>query len=105
MGLLNAIFGINSNSKKVIELLNKGAIIIDVRSTAEFKQGNVPNSENIPLNEFESRIDDIAKIDTPIILCCLSGKRSSKAFSILKEKRNDCLNAGSWKKINTLIKA
>jgi len=45
MGLLNAIFGINSNSKKVIELLNKGAIIIDVRSTAEFKQGNVPNSE------------------------------------------------------------
>jgi rhodanese-related sulfurtransferase len=104
MGLLNSMFGINSNSEKITELIEKNAIIIDVRSSDEFKQGNIPNSKNIPIDEFKSRIDEIVRIDSPIILCCLSGKRSDIAFSILKQKRNDCINARSWKKINTLIK-
>jgi len=104
MGLLNSIFGIDSDSKKIIEFLDKGAVIIDVRTSEEFKQEKLPNSKNIPLQEFESKLNEIIKIKFPIILCCRSGMRSKKAHSILKEKRKDSINGGSWKNISLLMK-
>ena len=103
MGLLHSIFGINSTAKKVTELLQKGAIIIDVRTAEEFSKGKIPNSKNVPLQEFERSLDEIIKIGSPIILCCQSGMRSKKAFSILKKKRTDCMNAGSWQNIKGLV--
>ena len=104
MGLLTSIFGIDSGSKKLTEFLNKGAVIIDVRTPEEFNQEKLPNSINIPLQEFEGNLDNILKIKSPIILCCRGGVRSKKAHSILKEKRKDSINGGSWKSISFLLK-
>lgn len=80
--------------------LQQGAIIVDVRSAAEFSQGSSPLSINIPLGEIQNRTKDLDKTK-PIILCCASGTRSGAAVGILKANGfNTVINAGPW--TNTL---
>ena len=39
------------NTKNYKELLNQGAIIIDVRTESEYKSGHLKNSINVPLKD------------------------------------------------------
>jgi phage shock protein E len=64
------------------ELLKKGAIILDVRSKAEFESGHVEGSINIPVDKLSDHVTELPK-DKPIITCCASGIRSAKANRIL----------------------
>lgn len=77
-------------------LIEKGAKIIDVRTAAEFQQGHVKGSVNIPLDKITANIDRIKKMNAPIITCCASGMRSSTASSVLKNKGIEVYNGGSW---------
>lgn len=82
------------------QLIQNGAIVVDVRSPGEFKQGCRPGSVNIPLNEIGSRLKEIDKTKT-VILCCASGSRSGMAAGILKQNGfSSVINAGPWS--NTL---
>jgi phage shock protein E len=82
------------------DLIEKGAVVVDVRSQSEFLQGSRPGSVNIPLNEMSSRYKDLDKNKT-VILCCASGARSGMAVGILKKNGfSRVVNAGSW--MNTL---
>lgn len=85
-----------------LELLKSGkAIIIDVRSQAEYSGGHVSGSLNIPLNEIEARAEEIKAHNRPVILCCASGMRSMQATSILTHKGvPNCYNGGSWIDVN-----
>ena len=74
--------------------------IIDVRSPAEFSGGNVAGSINIPLQEFQQRLDEIKSLNQPIILCCASGNRSGQATAFLKSIGVECENGGSWLDVN-----
>jgi len=80
--------------------MNQNPTIIDVRSPMEFNGGHVEGSINIPLNEIESRVAEIKKMNTPVILCCASGMRSSQATIYLKSIGVDCVNGGSWMNLN-----
>lgn len=71
-------------------------MVIDVRTDQEFITGNVPGSLNIPLHQILERIEEIKKIEEPIVLCCASGIRSAQALEILKSNGITCENAGSW---------
>lgn len=63
---------------------NKDVIIIDVRTQQEYKSGHIPGSKSIPVSEFKARIGELEKNkDTPIIVHCASGSRSSSAVKIL----------------------
>lgn len=65
------------------ELLRKGEItILDVRGSAEYKEGHVPGAVHIPLGYLEDRLDEVPD-DKPLVIHCLSGFRSSIAASIL----------------------
>ncbi len=44
----------NSNKVDYKELLTAGAQIIDVRTPAEFNNGHIKNSKNIPLQQLQS---------------------------------------------------
>jgi phage shock protein E len=78
------------------ELKQKGAIIVDVRSAAEFQSAHNPESINIPLNTLNSRSGELDK-EKPILLCCASGARSGMARSILKSQGfKEVYNIGSW---------
>lgn len=81
-------------------LLEKGAVVIDVRSREEFQSGSNPKSVNIPLSEIDKQANKLDKAK-PIILCCASGARSGMAASSLRRLGfNNVINAGPWS--NTL---
>ena len=93
------------NLKRVMALLpalkQKGALLIDVRSAAEFASGNAPGTLNIPLQELGRRLSEIPK-STPVVLCCASGTRSGMAKLMLKSKGyRDVYNIGTWNKFLT----
>ncbi|HAZ11209.1 MAG: hypothetical protein A2X86_08445 [Bdellovibrionales bacterium GWA2_49_15] len=92
-----------SAKKKVPLLLKEGGIIVDVRTTSEFKSGANPLSVNIPHTELAARLHELDK-NKPVILCCASGARSSLAARILKKNGfTNVFNAGAWR--NTLLKS
>ncbi|MFZ6001725.1 MAG: rhodanese-like domain-containing protein [Bacteroidota bacterium] len=77
--------------------------VIDVRTPGEFMGGNVAGSINIPLNEIQTRVEDIKKMQQPIVLCCASGNRSGQATSFLRSLGINCENGGSWFEVNYIV--
>jgi phage shock protein E len=78
------------------DLVKQGAVILDVRSPAEYKQGHIKGSVNTPLNDLSQHISKIKK-DTVIITCCASGIRSASAKGVLKSNGFTLVyNGGSW---------
>ncbi len=62
------------------------AIVLDVRSMAEFKDGHIVNAINIPLNGLGNNVKQIEKHrDKPIVTVCRSGSRSGSACAILRK--------------------
>lgn len=79
------------------ELHKKGAVIVDVRSKGEYARGNIKGSQNIPLQEIESRLEKITNKDQPVITCCASGMRSASAKNQLKTMGyTQVYNGGGW---------
>lgn len=102
MGLLDFL-GLGNKSESIQEFIEKGAVIIDVRSPGEFAGGHIKGSKNIPLNEISSKIDEIKKQNKPVITCCASGMRSSQATSILKQNGIDAINGGGWQSLQSKL--
>jgi phage shock protein E len=80
------------------EWLKKGALVIDVRSEAEYREKHLPGTINIPLDRLG---DEIARHapdkEKPLLLHCRSGVRSGKGTSTLKKMGyRDVLNLGSY---------
>ncbi len=60
------------------------ALVVDVRNQAEYEEGHVSGSRNIPLDELRFRLDEVPK-GRCIHLHCRSGFRSHLALRILKD--------------------
>ena len=55
---------------QIEQIIKEGqGTIVDVRTIAEFRGGNVANSINIPLQEIELRLDEVKNLKQPLILC------------------------------------
>lgn len=69
---------------KTLAMLEKGALLIDVREKEEVHNlsFDVSNSINIPLSEFENRFVEVPK-DIDVILVCRVGIRSLRAAGFL----------------------
>ena len=66
------------------QLLNRDALLLDVRETNEYEQGRLPNALHIPLSQLAGRIGEVkAKHDLPVIVYCASGRRSRMAGATL----------------------
>ena len=73
-----------SEFEKLVEE-NKDAVILDVRDTKDYDKGHVENSINIPIDEFESRINELKDYqDKEILIYCSVGRRSAQAAEILE---------------------
>jgi len=82
----------------VQEKIENGALVLDVRSPAEYASGHFPRAQNIPVNDLHSRFHEIESKDRPIIVYCASGMRSALARRILKSAGfSDVTNAGGLK--------
>lgn len=102
MGLLS-IFGIKSKSVQIKEAIADGAIVVDVRTPAEYNDGHVTGSLNIPVNQIEARVSMLKKKEKTIILCCKSGGRAGQAKAILEKNGIKCINGGAWGDVNYAI--
>lgn len=60
-----------------------GAVLLDVRSPAEFASGHLPGAVNVPVGDIARRAGEIGPLDRPIVVYCRSGARSSAAASAL----------------------
>ncbi len=90
-------------SVDMAQLVQNGAIIIDVRSKAEFQSGHIKGAINMPLQTLSQNLSKIKK-DKPIITCCASGMRSASAKGILKSNGFDeVYNGGGWMSLNNKI--
>lgn len=94
MGLLDFLTG--NKTEKINDFTSRGAVIIDVRTKEEYRQGAIPGSKNIPLQIINSQITTIKKLNKPIITCCASGMRSGNAASILNNNGIESINGGGW---------
>ncbi|MET2986063.1 rhodanese-like domain-containing protein [Aureibaculum conchae] len=97
MGLFN-IFK-SDKTDNVSQYLEKGAVVIDVRTVAEYNDGHVEGSKNIVLDTIQNHIDEIRAFGKPVITCCRSGARSGNAANILKAHDIDCINGGPWQNV------
>lgn len=101
MGFLSLLgFGTN----KIKQALQKGAVIIDVRTPQEFDTGKVPESINIPVDRIAANAERIKNMNRPVIFCCASGARSGNATNMMKQKGlKEVYNGGSWYNVLKMI--
>ncbi len=102
MSFLSKLFGAK-NLPNFRDLLDAGAVIIDVRSPQEYDNGHIRGSKNIPLNILKSRAGNIKTWDQAVITVCRSGARSAQAKSILKSQGIEVYNGGGWQKLQSKI--
>lgn len=85
---------------QVQDLLARGDIhLVDVREQAEHKAERIKGAVCMPLSSFDpSKLKDHAK---PVVLCCLSGKRSAMAAKLCERAgmavRNMRGGLAAWK--------
>ena len=66
----------------------ENAILLDVRTAEEYREGHIPGSININVldDQFETVADSLLQKGRPVALYCRSGKRSKKAAKLLSQK-------------------
>lgn len=94
MSILGKLFGMKSVDYK--QLVQDGAVIVDVRTPAEYQGGHIKGSINVPIQSLQSSLGKIPKNKT-VITCCASGMRSASAKSVLKSAGYaEVHNGGGW---------
>lgn len=96
---MNKLFG----GGQTKEFMERGAVVIDVRSAGEFAGGHVAGSKNIPLPNIESKLKEIKKWNKPVVACCASGMRSGQATDIMKRNGIEAVNGGAWTRVNGML--
>ena len=69
-----------------VQLINREkAVVVDVSETEEFATGHIRGARNVPVNDLQARLPDVAKNKTvPLILVCPSGARAKRALAVAK---------------------
>jgi rhodanese-related sulfurtransferase len=69
-----------------VRLINKGALVIDVRKPEEFQAGHIVNARNVGLDKIENDKDPISKQKNKVLLTvCGNGASSGRAASALRK--------------------
>lgn len=79
--------GASVSPADAVKLINNGAIVVDVRPEAQYKQGHIVNARNIGMTELGQKDDALDKLrDKTVLVCCDTGISSGKAARLLREK-------------------
>ncbi|MDD3722308.1 MAG: rhodanese-like domain-containing protein [Lutibacter sp.] len=98
------LFGGGNVGAAIEEYLKEGAVVIDVRTVEEFREGHVKGSKNMVLNAIPSKVVEIKKTNRKVIAVCRSGARSGQATSFLKRQGIDAINGGPWQNVAKFVK-
>jgi len=94
--LKNIFFGPEASFYK--ELIENGAVLIDVRTKAEFDAGHLQGSLNIPIKTLKKKANELKGKE--VVLVCKSGVRAATAKGILNSQGIKAHNAGPWTFLN-----
>jgi rhodanese-related sulfurtransferase len=65
---------------EAVRLMNSGAVLVDVRSTNQFKDGHINGARNVPGDQIIAGAAALEKLkDKTLIMCCDSGTASGAA--------------------------
>lgn len=82
------------------ELVQNGALLLDVRTPSEFTRGHIEGAINIPIRELGGRLGELGNNSGEIVVYCQSGGRSAMAKRILErngfEHVHDLGGIGRW---------
>lgn len=80
------------------EMIENGALLIDVRSQEEYDQGHIEGSTLIPHSELDAIVAAIGPDhDRQVVLYCRSGGRAGRVQTALQEKGyTGIFNATGW---------
>jgi rhodanese-related sulfurtransferase len=69
-----------------VRLINKGALVIDVRKADEFAAGHIVNAKNVALDRLQQGEDAVNKQKNKILLAvCADGSASGRAAGLLRK--------------------
>jgi rhodanese-related sulfurtransferase len=90
-----------------VQLMNREkAIVVDVGEAEEFAAGHIAGARNVPVNELEQRLPQVARNKTvPLIIVCPTGARANRALAVAKTlgyEKAVVLGGGlrAWKEAN-----
>ena len=63
-----------------------GAVLLDVRTPQEYREGHIPGSQNVPLQQLDKVEEVTENKDTILYVYCHSGARSRQAVSLLQAR-------------------
>ncbi|CAM1342640.1 rhodanese-like domain-containing protein [Tenacibaculum amylolyticum] len=90
------LFRKKNMANEIQEYLAKGAIVLDVRTVAEWNEGHSEVAKHIVLNTIPENVEEIKSWDKPVIAVCRSGARSGQAADFLQSHGVDIINGGPW---------
>ena len=119
MGRLNRLFALNclllvplacsgdkSDDHPTVEetawrKIRIGALLVDVRTPAEYARGHIEGAMNIPYDQIEARTGELGDDkNREIVLYCRSGRRSALAKQTLEKLGfTHVFNAGSYQRL------
>jgi rhodanese-related sulfurtransferase len=67
------------------KLVSAGALLLDVRTPAEYAQNHLDGALNIEVDELSTRMKEIPP-EKHLVVYCQSGKRAHRAALMLKER-------------------
>lgn len=85
-----------SSAPDMGQLLAGGAVVLDVRTKNEYDAGHINGAKHIPLDKLQGQLDQVRKLNKPVITVCRSGSRSAMAKNILNNAGIEAYNGGAW---------
>ncbi len=70
---------------EAVRLMNQGAVLVDVRSQAEFDSGHILDARHVPQEEVAKAAETLKRFkEKVVVVCCESGMRSGAAARVLQ---------------------
>ena len=73
------------------ELVESGAVLLDVRAPYEWQAGHAPRARHIPLGDLNRRANELPS-GRPVVTVCRSGARSARAAALLARQGRQVSN-------------
>lgn len=78
-------------------LAARGALVLDVRSRAEWARGHCEGSLCMPMDEVPSRLSELPT-DRPLLVGCATGARARHVAEMLRAQGYDAHVLGPWQR-------
>lgn len=85
---------------------NSDALVLDLRTAADYKKGHIKGSKSAPLNELSGSVNSFSSYkDKPVLVYCNSGNTATRALNILKKAGFEQVNnleggVAAWREAN-----